>query len=113
MENINFKDLSGYMNEKDLVESVADMPYALACAVIDQLDWVTAYSIENSTHNIDDNYVWDLFDVDGGYLELHSSIGGSFVTLYNTLDEVIEANTNWLEYDETNDEFTAIEDEEN
>ena len=109
MKTINFKNLLDYMNEKDLSESISDMSYALASAVIDQLGWVPAYSNGNSTHNIDENYAWDLYDVESGYLELHTSIGGSFVTLYNTFDEVIESNNSWLEYNEEDDEFDVID----
>ena len=109
MKKINFKNLLDYMDEKKLAESISDTPYALASAIIDQLGWVPAYSCENSTHNIDENYRWDLYDVESGYVELHSSAGGSFVTFYGTLDEAINTNNSWLEYSEEDDEFDVID----
>ena len=112
MKTITFKNLTNYMNEKELVESISDMPYALASAVVNKLGWVPAYSCENSTHNIDENYLWDLYDVESGYVELHTSIEGSFVTFYATLDEVIDANNSWLEYSEEDDEFNVIDHDE-
>lgn len=113
METINFKNLLEYMNEQELGEAIADTPFALASAIIDQLGLLPSYFNCKRSHNVDDNYSWEVYELDGKYLELHSSIGGSFVSLYNSLDEIESINGNWLEYDEENDDFNVIENEGN
>ena len=113
MQSITFKNLLGYMNEKELAESIGDTPYALASAIINQLGLIPAYSDENQTHDVDANYSWKVYDLGSKYVELHTSVGGSFVNSYDTLEELIDINNNWLEYSEEDDEFVNIENEEN
>lgn len=110
MENINFKNLNDYMNDEDIYKALRVMTYAMACAVIDAMDIVPDYAVENDTNNTDDNYLWRVYEFDCGYLELHTCAGGNFVNTYDTLEELVESNE-WLTYDEEDDDFYAIEEE--
>lgn len=111
MERITFKNLHDYLHDEDIYKAISEMPYAMACAVINSMDILPIYEAINECHDRDDNYSWKVFEFDAGYIELHTSITGNFVNSYDTLDKLIESNDSWLIYDEEIDDFNAIDEE--
>lgn len=112
MERITFKNLHDYLHDEDIYKAISDMPYAMACAVIDSMGILPVYEDIKESHVIDDNHAWQVFEFDAGYIELQTSITGNFVNRYDTLDMLINANDTWLTYDEEIDDFHAIDEED-
>lgn len=90
-----------YCTNNEIKTAFESMPYMMAKELLEN------YPLEYSISGLDST--WDVWLINDMYIELTMSPQDVYVCVYDDIEGLIDANTQWLDYDEEADEFNIQE----
>lgn len=90
----NFMD---YCTNEQIKNAFKHMPYMMAKELLE--NYAREYSISGRDSS------WDVWLIKSMYIELTLSSQDVYVCVYDDIEDLINSNDNWLDYDYENDEF--------
>ena len=95
------KTFTDYCTNQEIKNAFKAMPYTMAKELLEN------YAREYSVDLVDS--VWEVWLIKDMYIELTLSPQDVYVCVYDDIEDLIDANSQWLYYDEEADEFAIQE----